>query len=358
MRMCAWLTLLLLASCHAPGPAGDSAPDAGTRGVAYLLRQQQADGSFVTGIDRSFMKDYFHLGVNTFCAMALMTSDGNHHDAIVRSVKFTLANMTPEGYVVRGETNKRAPYFEHAMGMLLLGEYLIRYPDRDPAFVATVRERLTKGVEWTINAQRAEGGWPYRDGHRILEAIGAALQLDALRSARDAGIRVPPELFAKGIALIKGQAEASGAFRCKTVDREGHTTYAGSTYPIAILNALGESASAEAVNGVKYLRESKGGVEGHTKWLPEDAEKPAWFKGGLQLEGIFYALLAFRRCAKEEWQAAWFGKIREHLIAAQAADGSWPGLYGSAYGTAVALLMLNLETPDVHWFNGDKPWNR
>lgn len=363
-------SLLLLAStcllfpalsCERPASRPDDAPPrAGQKsaaatpaekGIEFLLKQQNEDGSFPTDIDRSFMKDYFWIGVNTFSALALMTSDKDYSPAVEKTVKFVMDNMSPEGYIVYGKTNKRAPYFEHAMGMLLLSEYLIRYPKRgDPEFPAKVREKLALGVAWTLQAQRENGGWPYRDGNQIIEAIGTALQLDSLRSARSAGIKVPDAVFSKGIALIKGQAEENGGFRCKTVDAPGRIAYEGSTYPIFILEGLNEQKSKEAVNGINYLRNDKG-VDEQLKWIPEDPLKPVWTKGGIQLSGVLYTILAFRRAPREEWQKEWFAKVAEKLAAAQKEDGSLPGLYGPVYGTAAAVLIFNIEKPSFHWFN-------
>ncbi|OHB74175.1 MAG: hypothetical protein A2Z34_02620 [Planctomycetes bacterium RBG_16_59_8] len=353
----AWGAMFLLSCGHQERPAAAKSPTPATdvrqaaeRGVAFLAASQQADGSFPTGIDRSFKRDYFRLGVNTFSALALMSADGDYADHVRKSVRFALENMSDDGYVVYRDSNRRAPYFEHAMGLLLLGEYLLRYPQGEEDLRRRVREKLEKGVQWTIAAQRENGGWPYRDKGQIVEAIGTALQLEALRSARDAGIRIPDQIFRNGIALIKGQAEESGGFRCKTTDPAGRTAYEGSTYPIALLEAVGESQSPEAVRGIVYLRETKN-VEEQLKWFPEDPENPVWLKGGLQLTCLWTTMLAFRRAPKEEWQGEWFRKVHRKLVESQSADGSWPGLYGPVYGTSIGMLLLNIEKEDFHWFN-------
>jgi hypothetical protein len=41
------------------------------------------------------------------------------------------------------------------------------------------------------------------------------------------------------------------------------------------------------------------------------------------------------------WQA-WWPAVREELLAKQAADGAWKGEAGRQYGTAMALIVLQM----------------
>lgn len=327
--------LLLLTAVSAQEEKNDPASarnEALKKARTFLASKQNQDGSFPINPDRLMGGDSYTVGITAVSIFALV-GDEQQQEAIEKAVRFLINTMDKKGYIRIEKRTEHAPFFEHALATQALTEVYMKNKDRS----GDLKDKIQMAVQWIISAQLENGGWMYSPSSDVDEAIGTAFQLDALRTAREAGFDVPEKVTQKGIAYLKQHAVKGGGFRCKPGWK---VSYEGSATITAVLESLGESKAKETVQGLAYLR-TKSSTD-YLKWLPEKEGKSVWLSGGLQLSGIFYAVLAYRRSGNADLQKEYFPAMTEALLKNQKPDGSWSGLYGDVYGTAFMTWMLSV----------------
>lgn len=293
-------------------PAARNAID---RGLAFLAKDQADDGSFGA---RQFPA---HVGITALACLAFM-EDGNmpgrgrYGTNVQRGVKFILDHATESG-LLTGDT-PQGPMYGHGFATLLLGE--VYGMTHDPR----IRPALLKAVRLIINSQNSEGGWRYQPVPVDADISVTICQIMALRSARNAGISVPKDTIDRAIAYVRACQEPDGGFRYML--NAGGSAYPRSAAGVASLYYAGVYKGDALTRGLDYLlNNSNGGA----------------FNGGHYFYGNYYAVQAMFLAGGKYWKQ-WFPPTRDALIRRQQQDGSWQAGQGDAYGTAMALLVLQV----------------
>jgi len=158
-------------------------------------------------------------------------------------------------------------------------------------------------------------------------------QVQALRSARNAGIYISKKVIENGIKYMQKSMTPSG---CRYTISGGHTTYTLTAAAVSVLNAYGVHDSKELQMGMKVLRERIKAFP-----CPFSAAEWSWY-------GNLYAAQSFFQSSDTDW-AAYYRKTYEMLINTQMSDGSWRsgergwgGDYGPCFSTAIGALILEL----------------
>ena len=294
------------------------------RGFESLRRTQKADGSFGQG------RFGEHVGITSLCAIALM-ADGNvpgrgeFGDCVQKALDFVLSHSTETGLLVSDDTH--GPMYGHGFATLFLGEIYGMNQDDD-----RVRDALVRAVQLIVSSQNDEGGWRYNPVPADADVSVTICEIMALRSARNAGIKVPKSTIDDAIRYVRSCQNDDGGFRyMKEVS--------GSLWPrtaagIASLFYAGVYEDESIDRGLDYLTRNAfpraaGGVG-------------ASFSQQHYFYGHYYAVQAMYLAGGERWKN-WWPAIREELIAKQNADGTWTDQQiGDAYGTAMALIVLQM----------------
>ena len=97
--------------------------------------------------------------------------------------------------------------YSHGFGTLFLAEAygMTHRPE--------IREKLQKAVRLIIDTQNAEGGWRYQPVRRDADLSVTICQINALRAARNAGLFVPKETVENCIRYVKQSQNPDGGFR-------------------------------------------------------------------------------------------------------------------------------------------------
>ncbi|MFM7454686.1 MAG: hypothetical protein ACKO1V_12100 [Cyanobium sp.] len=151
--------------------------DSVERGLEWLVRNQNADGSFGRGRISS------NAGIVSLCALALMADGslpgrGRHGAAVERALGYVLEHVTESGLVTSEGTN--GPMYGHGFAALFLGEIYGMSPDD-----VRVRDALARAIRLIENSQNDEGGWRYNPVPDDADVSVTICQVMALRSARD-----------------------------------------------------------------------------------------------------------------------------------------------------------------------------
>jgi hypothetical protein len=294
------------------------------RGFEALRRMQKSDGSFGQG------RFGEHVGITSLCAIALM-ADGNvpgrgeFGDCVQKALDFVLSHSTETGLLVSDDTH--GPMYGHGFATLFLGEIYGMNQNDD-----RVRDALVRAVQLIVSSQNDEGGWRYNPIPADADVSVTICEIMALRSARNAGIKVPKSTIDDAIRYVRSCQNDDGGFRyMKEVS--------GSAWPrtaagIASLFYAGIYEDQSIDRGLDYLTRNA---------FPRGAGGVGvGFSQQHYFYGHYYAVQAMYLAGGERWKN-WWPAIREELIAKQNPDGTWTDQQiGEAYGTAMALIVLQM----------------
>lgn len=299
--------------------------DSVRRGLVYLASQQNADGSF--GPDNRFGQN---VGITGLCALAFM-SDGHlpgrgaYGENVRRALDYVLSKCTETGLIVGGDTH--GPMYGHGFAALFLGEIYGMGAAEDAEQETRIREALVKAVRLIVNSQNPEGGWRYNPVPEDADVSVTICQVMALRSARNAGIKVPKETIDKAVEYVRLCQNPDGGFRYMSIP--GASAWPRSAAGIATLNYAGIYEDDAIERGLDYLRLNAS---------PGRPRQEAHY-----YYGNYYATQAMY-LAGGKWWGDWWPACRDELIGRQDRNtGSWNDPHaGGPYATAMALIVLQM----------------
>ncbi|MHC4963514.1 MAG: prenyltransferase/squalene oxidase repeat-containing protein [Planctomycetota bacterium] len=266
-----------------------------SRGFVYLKSQQNIDGSVG---DRGRGRYGKHVGITSLCALAWM-SDG------------LLAADTSHG-----------PMYGHGFAALFLGE--IYGMNRDDK---RVRDALVKAVDLIIGTQNDEGGWRYNPVPYDADISVTICQIMALRSARNAGIKVPKQTIDRAVEYVHRCQNADGGF--KYMLQAGGSAWPRTAGGVSSLFYAGIYHDDSITRALDYLMRNA---------LPgrRTAGQAHYYYGH------YYAVQAMYLAGGEYWEK-WWPAIRDELLAKQASNGGWLDHHaGGAYATGMSLIILQM----------------
>jgi hypothetical protein len=210
--------------------------------------------------------------------------------------------------------------YGHGFATLFLAEMHGTSPRPD------LRERLRKAVALIVRTQNNQGGWRYHPVRSDADLSVTVCQVMALRAARNVGIAVPKSTIDRAIKYITDSQNPDGGFRYM-LDSSG-SMFARSAAGVAALYYAGVHEDKSIQRGLAYLR----------KFLPGKTQEQTHY-----FYGHYYAAQAMYIAGGDDW-ATWWPAIRDELLSKQMAPGYWQGQAGNEYGTAMALIILQIPT--------------
>jgi hypothetical protein len=288
-------------------------------GLAALARCQNGDGSYGVGTYRG------NIAVTSLCGLAFMSSGsspgrGPYGAQIDKALAYVMANTSQSGFIAVAASSTHGPMYSHGFGTLFLAEAygMTHRPE--------IREKLQKAVRLIIDSQNIEGGWRYQPVRRDADLSVTICQINALRAARNAGLYVPNETVKACISYVKRSQNHDGGFRYML--QGGASAFPRSAAGVVALQSAGEYDSKEVRDGIGYLRQyireiKLGNRYSHYYYGHYYAAQAMWLRGGA------------------EW-AEWYPAIRDELIGRQTTSGFWTDMICNEYGTAMALIILQI----------------
>lgn len=287
-------------------------------GLAWLAAIQAPDGSF--GSTSNYGR---HVGLTALSGLAFM-SDGNapgrgkYGENVDACVRFILV-CSGESGLLAAETS-HGPMYGHGFATLFLAEIfgMSNRPGLD--------EAVHKAVRLIVNTQNHQGGWRYQPVQNDADISVTICQVMALRAARNVGIHVPKGTIDSAIEYVRQSQNDDGGFRYML--NSGSSAFARSAAGVATLLYAGVYRDDAVERGLEYLMQ----------FLPS---KSVDRNLGHYLYGHYYAAQAMYLSGSSLW-SQWYPAIRDELVDAQQADGYWRGQAGNEYGTAMALIVLQM----------------
>jgi hypothetical protein len=300
------------------------------RGLDWLSKSQQADGSFSKGASGA--------GITGLAGLAFMSAGnlpgrGKYGENVSRCVKFVMESTQESGLISSDQTH--GPMYGHGFATLFLGEvYGMTGDDK-------VKEKLQMAVRLIERTQNKEGGWRYQPVPYDADISVTICEVMALRAARDAGIKVEESVISKAIEYVKRCQNGDGGFSYVAGQGAG-SGFARSGAGVAALYYAGVFEGDALKNGLEYLKQYTPGkgsspeVEGHYYY------------------GNYYAVQAMFLAGGDYW-AQWYPAIRDQLIQRQTGPGNWTGDVSDDYATSLSLIILQMPNRYLPVFNGKGP---
>ena len=289
------------------------------RGFIYLRSQQNSDGSYGRG------RYGRHVGITALAGLAYM-ADGNlpgrgpYGEQVERALEFVLSNVTETG-LIAAETS-HGPMYGHGFATLFLGElYGMTPEDR------CIREALVKAIELIVGTQHEEGGWRYNPVPVDADISVTICQIMALRSARNAGIKVPKRTIDRAVQYVRACQNPDGGF--KYMIQAGGSAWPRTAAGVASLFYAGIHEDDSIDRGLQYLMRTA---------LPgRNAPGQAHY-----YYGHYYAAQAMYLAGGEHWEK-WWTAVRNELMVKQSSSGGWLDHHaGGAYATSMSLIVLQM----------------
>ena len=322
---------------------GDSSAQAARAALVgaldWLASEQalQPDGSIPTGGAGKEAP----LAVSALTALAWMAGGstperGPHGVQLGRVIDYLISRteLDPEsptlGYISDGR-DQLSRLHGHGFATLALAQAYAISPKSPRG--RRIERTLLLSIHRIQISQGTEGGWFYSPT-RSLEHEGSVTiaLVQALRAARNSGLKVDPEVIKRAIEYVRHSQAEDGSFRYAIGHEE--TSVALTAAAISTLNATGIYSGKEVLRGYDSIQRELSEREAGS----EKAVAPAF---------PFYERLYL---AQAYWQhpdrslfETWFAAERRLLITSQQDSGAWTGSpFGAAYATASNALVLAL----------------
>jgi hypothetical protein len=286
------------------------------KALKWLADNQSTDGAWPGGQD---------VGIVGLCSMSFLAAghqpDRGPYGRVLRSAADYLArNAARTGLIYNPQGSAGGPMYGHGFATLALAELYGQTRRLD------LREKLERAVDLIIRTQNAEGGWRYQPQAADADISVVICQVMALRAAHNAGIKVPRETVEHAINYVKRCANNyDGGFSYQANGRGSGMARTGAG--VLCLIVMGEPECDQVKNGLEYLMNRTPDASARGEISPGYA----WY----------YCTQAMYQGGGKYWHY-WFPKMRDYLVKTQRSDGSWSENQGLPYGTAMAVLALQV----------------
>jgi hypothetical protein len=334
------------------------------RGVEFLVRTQNADGSWGSTAPTLYLDIYapgpgayeaYQTATSALVVSALCETGGDVAgvaDAVRRGTDYLVAHSR----VRRSTTDVLYNTWSHAYGLEAFAHVL--RDEKDEARRAKLLKACDDAVDMLGRYEYVEGGWGYYDFDtgtqhpgNMATSFTTATVLVGLRMAKDAGVAVPQRMVDRAVTCLQRMRNPNGSFAYSIEHRywpqgginkiQGSLARTPACY--AALRAWGASVSdAQILGAFERLR-----TDGHFLAIARKYPFPheAWYQnsGYFCFYGYDYATRLLPALTRSQ-RARAAASIASYLVPLQEPDGSWWDyqLYGyhKPYGTAMVLMSL------------------
>jgi hypothetical protein len=311
--------------------AGTQRPEGFWQG---LVGHKQGDGYLpLRSVSQNESLGEGHMGVTALAGMAFLAGGhvpdrGTHGATIRRTLDYVLDHVTDSGLATDGGTRM----YSHAFATLFLAEVY------GMGGSETVREGLERAVHLIVDCQNSQGGWRYNPFTQEADMSVTVCQLQALRAARNIGIRVPKETIDAAVTyVLRARTERGrdrGLYYYKTAGRgawDKNREYAINAAAATALFSAGVTDEEIHAPTLDWLIQEYRVIHAYY-----DTHYFYWY-------GNYYACQAFYQAGGPRF-LEYQRRITRDLVRSQRSDGRFVNDTGPGdpFATAVAALILQL----------------
>ncbi len=311
------------------------------KGLDWLVRAQHRDGHWDAGSGQ------YPTAMTGLAGMALLAegstvAQGKYARNLRMARDWMMGRTQANGQV--GDPRGDGSYmYGHGFGLLFLSSVYGEEQDNDKR--KKLEEILTRAAQFTRDAQTRRGGWGYvsaRDSGDFDEGSVTITQLQALRAARNAGIKVPPEAIKDAVKYLSDATGPDGGVSYTINGGPGRPalTAAG----ICCGFSAGEYNSPLVKKWLGFCQRNlplgRAGRTGHDEYTQYYYGQAMYILGDESWDKLFPGAKGDDRLGWKRYREIMFPDI----IAKQTGDGSFGGGgIGSVYSTSLYLTVLQLD---------------
>ncbi|WP_372371475.1 prenyltransferase/squalene oxidase repeat-containing protein [Candidatus Uabimicrobium sp. HlEnr_7] len=305
------------------------------RGLNYLAKvQDEKTGAWLNHVGYKLNYDYRidnkdapHVGVTSLACLAFMSAGnlpgrGRYGENVRKGLDFVLGCVHEHtGYISKYGTRM----YSHAFATLFLAQ--VYGMTNDPI----VGAKLQKSIDLISDCQNAEGGWRYMPIAMDADMSVTVCQVQALRAARNVGLKVSKGTIQKALRYIRRSADSlSGGFKYQDLPiRQSRITFAVTAAGLTSMYGAGVYEDYLLKKGLNYLRNPPA-------YEPHPSSDHYFF-----YYGHYYAAQAMFIAGEPYW-SRWYRNIRNELVRVQQGSGAWEDATGYSCPTALSVIILQL----------------
>ena len=329
-----------------PDEAADRAVERALRWLAGPESYVPRDGSFLLGdAENPAPVAVTALAALAFLAHGECEDRGRYGSIVAGAVAYLLRHQVhapgrvDDGYF-QADNDKLSRTHGHGYATLCLAEALGQagYAQDSPIpGEKAIRSALVRAVRFIERIQGPSGGWyyyPYRDPESHEGSVTITL-VQALRAARNAGIKVDVRVIRKAENYVHRLQRRDGSFRYM-LGSERPSTMGLTAAAIATLNMTGIYDDPAIARGLAWLKSQERFRQARRRFMGE-AGFPFPF-----YERLYLAQAYWQSRSLAHWKT-WFAREKAYILKLQRTNGSWASKkYGAVYATAVNCLVLQM----------------
>jgi squalene cyclase len=291
------------------------------RSLAWLAKNQANDGSWRS---ESGTNGTYQMAMTGLAGLAILSAGhspgrGKYGANAMRAIRFVLKHQDRDGLFTTGNDGQQM--YGHGFAMTFLAEaYGMEIGGE---LSKEIREALTRAVKKSGQSQSMRGGWYYSPNSGADEGSVTITQVQALRSARNAGIEVPAKLLNSAIDYVRKCQNSDGGIRY-SVDSGQTSSVALTAAGAEVFMMAGQYAGDQTKRACEFLKKNL---------------DPNRTRGYHDFYTNFYGSQAMFQIGGPYWKR-YFEQMRDRLINSQTQDGSWRGDVGATYCTAIGTMIL------------------
>lgn len=309
------------------------------RGIGFLMKKQRGDGAI---LDRGHDTTMTALSLMAMAAVGNQPINPDDKGRMMRkALDFVLQEdrQDENGYFGKKDNGRM---YGHGIITLMLSEMLgMGMNDEGDRLIL---KRCESAIGLILRSQAVpkstshQGGWRYSPDSRDADLSVTIWQLMALRSAKNAGLKVPSSAIEEAIGYLRRSYWSSLDERGEPLRKVSGFAYQPGGYPDYATTAAGLLAMQVCGQYESPF------VKGAADWLLENEpqkQKKFFFYGT-----YYYAQGMYQR--GEEHSTTAREKVESLLVGMQKGSGSWQGSgseagHGEVYSTTMAILALAVK---------------
>jgi hypothetical protein len=318
------------------------------KAIGYMVDQQNKRDGHWEAQGQGYPVTMTALGGMALLSEGSTSSQGKYAKNIRQARDWLMERSMPNGMIgnpnIPGEAGRYM--YGHGFGLLFLS--CVYGEEKDVDKRRKLEDILTRAAKFSRDSQTNRGGWGYvsaRDGNQFDEGSVTITQVQALRAARNAGIKVPTEAIKDSIKYLEQSTNGQGGVIYSLAQGGG-----GSGRPALTAAAISCGFSAGEYNSplvkkwFKFCETNvpllKGARFGHDEYTHYYYAQALFCLGDDGYAKMFPDSKDADRLSWKKYRESTF----EHLMQSQAADGSWTGSHvGPVFATAVYLTVVQLD---------------
>ncbi|HPY75419.1 MAG: terpene cyclase/mutase family protein [Planctomycetes bacterium] len=324
-----------------PSDVTPAAQEAILRGLRWLASKQEPSGAWRADVGYKLNHTYRvsnqnkpHVGATAIACLAFLANGthpgrGQYGENVEKAIQFLIDSVHPgNGYITRYGTKM----YCHAFATLCLAE---AYGMSQQPKIAN---SLQKATHLIMECQNRQGGWRYEPIALDADISVTVCQIQALRAARNAGIRIPKRHIDRALEYVQRSATADGSFKYQLLPtNQTRTSFALTAAGVTALYGTGIYEDRSIDKGIDFMLRPP-------YHNPHPPATHYYF-----YYGHYYAIQAMYLKGGSAWKQ-WYPKIRDQLVQLQSSEGTWEDNVGKPVATAFSLIVLQIPYDYLPFF--------